>query len=75
MTICLEMVVPGLVGYWVDQKLGTRVVFTVLGFAVGLSSGLWHLIKMSDSRSGESRGGRDSGDESASENGSGSRRE
>lgn len=75
MTICLEMVVPGLIGFWVDQKLGTRVVFTVLGFGVGLSGGLRHLIKMSDSRSGESRSGRDGGDESANQNGNGSRGE
>lgn len=35
MTISLEMVVPGLLGYWLDQRLGTRVLFLLLGFAVG----------------------------------------
>ena len=35
MTISLEMVVPGLVGYWIDQRLGTRVVFLLIGFALG----------------------------------------
>ena len=35
MTISLEMVVPGLVGYWLDQRLGTRVVFLLIGFALG----------------------------------------
>ncbi len=35
MTISAEMVVPGLLGYWVDQWLGTRVVFLLLGFALG----------------------------------------
>jgi hypothetical protein len=35
MTISAEMVVPGLLGYWLDQKLGTRVLFLLLGFALG----------------------------------------
>lgn len=35
MTIALEMVVPGLLGYWLDQRLGTRVLFLLLGFALG----------------------------------------
>lgn len=35
MTIALEMVVPGLLGYWLDQRLGTKVVFLLLGFLLG----------------------------------------
>jgi F0F1-type ATP synthase assembly protein I len=35
MTISAEMVLPGLAGYWVDQQLGTRVLFLLLGFAAG----------------------------------------
>lgn len=35
MTISLEMVLPGLAGYWLDTKLGTRVVFLLVGFALG----------------------------------------
>lgn len=35
MIISAEMVVPGLAGYWIDQKLGTRVVFLLAGFAIG----------------------------------------
>jgi hypothetical protein len=34
-TISLMMVLPGLAGYWIDTKLGTRVVFLLVGFAVG----------------------------------------
>jgi hypothetical protein len=34
-TISLEMVLPGLAGYWLDTKLGTRVLFLLVGFAVG----------------------------------------
>lgn len=47
MTICLEMVVPGLVGVWVDGRLGTKVLFALLGFGGGLSLGIWHVIQMS----------------------------
>jgi hypothetical protein len=35
MTISAEMVVPGLLGYWLDQQLGTRALFLLLGFASG----------------------------------------
>lgn len=35
MTISAEMVVPGLLGYWLDQRLGTRVLFLFVGFALG----------------------------------------
>jgi hypothetical protein len=34
-TISLEMVLPGLAGYWLDTQLGTRALFLLLGFAVG----------------------------------------
>jgi hypothetical protein len=46
--VSLEMVIPGLIGVWLDgnDRLGTRVVFTILGFAVGMVLGLWHLIRM-----------------------------
>ena len=35
MTISLEMVLPGLAGYWLDTKLGTKALFLLVGFAVG----------------------------------------
>ncbi len=35
MTISLEMVLPGLAGYWLDGVLGTKVVFMLIGFAAG----------------------------------------
>ena len=46
------MVVPGLTGLWVDQKLGSNVVFTLLEFALGVTVGIWHLIRMTNSNSG-----------------------
>ena len=41
------MVVPGLLGYWIDQRIGSRPLFTVVGFGLGLALGMWHLIRMS----------------------------
>lgn len=45
-TVSLEMVVPGLIGLAVDRWLGTLGVFTTLGFAFGMTAGIWHLIKL-----------------------------
>lgn len=51
MTICLEMVLPGLLGYWLDQRWGTKALFTVVGFAVGMGAGMWHLIRLARTES------------------------
>lgn len=45
MTIALEMVIPGLIGQWADKKLGTSFL-TLLGFALGLSAALYHLVSL-----------------------------
>ena len=37
MTVAIGMVVPGMAGYFVDNRLGTKVLFTILGFALA-----WH---------------------------------
>lgn len=44
-TVALEMVVPVIIGSWLDRKLGTQFL-TILGIALGVPLGLWHLIKM-----------------------------
>ena len=46
MTVSMEMVLPGVAGYWLDQRLGTKVLFTILGFGIGMLTGIWHLIRM-----------------------------
>ena len=46
MTVALEMVLPGVAGRWLDQRLGTVLVFTVVGFVAGMGVGMWHLIRM-----------------------------
>lgn len=57
-TVALEMVVPAVLGWWVDQKLGTVVVFVVLGAAVGMTTAIVHLLRMtSAARPGDGPGG------------------
>lgn len=46
MTVALEMVVPGVLGVWIDRRLGTVALFTVIGFGLGLTLGMWHLLRM-----------------------------
>lgn len=48
-TISASMVLPGLFGYWLDQRLQTRVLFTLGGFAFGTIAGIWQLIQMTRS--------------------------
>jgi hypothetical protein len=44
-TISVQMVVLGLIGYWVDNKLEIRGLFTLLGFSLGMTFGTWQLIR------------------------------
>ena len=44
--ICMMMIVPGLIGYWVDQKVGSRVVFTLLGLILGMSVAVMQLVRL-----------------------------
>ncbi len=46
MTVSVEMVLPGLVGVWLDGRFGTKVAFTLVGFAGGLTGAIWHLMAM-----------------------------
>ncbi len=47
-TVVAEMVVPGLIGRWLDSKWGTQFC-VVIGFVLGLVVGMWHLIRMTRS--------------------------
>ena len=49
MTVCFEMIIPGLAGIWVDGRLGTKVAFTLLGFAAGITVAILHLLRMTKS--------------------------
>jgi F0F1-type ATP synthase assembly protein I len=46
MVVSLEMVLPGLAGYWLDQRLGTLPLVMLLGFAVGGTAAMVHLLQM-----------------------------
>ena len=46
MTICLVMIVPGLIGYFVDQWLGTQFVFILLGLIFGMTGAAYQLIRL-----------------------------
>ena len=45
-SIVMEMVLPGVIGYWIDLRLGTKVVFLILGVILGFVGGIWQLIKL-----------------------------
>jgi hypothetical protein len=49
MVVSLEMVLPGIGGYWLDKWLGTRVLFMLIGFAVGCTAAAFHLIQLTRS--------------------------
>jgi putative F0F1-ATPase subunit (Ca2+/Mg2+ transporter) len=46
MVVSMEMVLPGLAGHWLDDRLGTKVLFMLLGFSVGGTAAVIHLIRM-----------------------------
>lgn len=50
-SIALEMVIPGLLGYWLDSRVGTQGLFTVCGFVLGMVLGMWHLLKIAKTES------------------------
>ena len=45
-SICLMMIVPGLIGYVDDQQIGTRFVFTLLGLIFGMTGAVLQLIRL-----------------------------
>jgi hypothetical protein len=51
-TVVAEMVLPGVGGQWLDNKWGTNFL-GLLGFALGLPLGIWHLIQMTRPRNAQ----------------------
>ncbi|MEX0938870.1 MAG: AtpZ/AtpI family protein [Pirellulales bacterium] len=49
-SVCLEMMIPGLIGYWLDGWLGSTPWLMLSGFAVGAPLAMWHLIQMTSER-------------------------
>jgi cyanate permease len=52
MVVAMEMVLPGLAGYWLDQQIGTKVVLMLVGFALGGTAAVVHLIHLVRSENG-----------------------
>jgi F0F1-type ATP synthase assembly protein I len=51
--IAIEMVVPGLLGYYfLDQKLGTKMLFLLIGLGIGMTVAILHLVRMTKTMSG-----------------------
>ena len=44
-TVALEMVLPAAAGAWADDRWGTSYL-ALLGLAVGVTVGIWHLVQM-----------------------------
>ncbi len=47
MALALQMVVPALLGYWLDTKVGTGFAFLIMGTVIGFITGMWQLIRWS----------------------------
>jgi hypothetical protein len=43
-SIGMEMVVPPLIGLWIDRKCGTIVLFTILGAVLGMVCAISQLV-------------------------------
>jgi len=61
-TVALEMVIPGLIGLWIDRHLGTVMVFLVLGVIGGMTAGMIHLVRLAASISSDEASDRESSD-------------
>jgi hypothetical protein len=63
--IALEMVLPGIAGDWLDKRWGTSFL-ALVGFGLGITLGMWHLLVISkastrrDSKHRESGSAKDS---------------
>lgn len=44
-SISLMMVIPAIAGYFIDQRLGTSILFTALGLVAGMAVSIWQLVK------------------------------
>lgn len=60
----MMMIVPGLIGYLIDQQVGSRIVFTLLGLILGMTGAVLQLVRLV-SVAEEPEGDSSNGDESA----------
>lgn len=74
-TVVAEMVLPGLAGQWLDNRWGTGFL-ALVGFALGLTVGISHLIAMTRPKPGAPQQGgnaQDGGSESRNDGDRGDR--
>jgi len=45
-SIGMELVIPGLIGYWLDGRFGTKPLLLLIGFAVGMLAAGWQLTRL-----------------------------
>lgn len=55
MSVGIQMALPPGVGWWLDQRFKTTPWLTLLGVALGFSSGLWELLKLAKDSEDSSR--------------------
>ena len=60
--IAMEMVVPVVLGQYLDQRWGTSY-WTLIGAAIGPSVGFWHLLTLTGVVGGHDGRPRDGGDQ------------
>jgi F0F1-type ATP synthase assembly protein I len=53
--IGLTIALPGLGGYWLDGRLGTGFVFTIVGLFLGMAAGMVSLLRVAAEDSGRKR--------------------
>jgi hypothetical protein len=46
MVVALTMVLPGLAGHWVDEQLGTVVLFLLIGLGLGCTAATFQLMQI-----------------------------
>jgi F0F1-type ATP synthase assembly protein I len=51
--IAFGMVIPPIIGIWLDQYCGTGALFVILGAIFGMVGGFWQLIKIAQTVSKE----------------------
>ena len=39
------MIIPAIIGYFIDQYFHTLILFTAIGLVLGMASAIWQLIK------------------------------
>ena len=45
-TACLSMVMPCVGGYYADQYFGTKILFLLIGLALGMFLGIYQLMRL-----------------------------